>query len=101
MNSGIEYAARKAFERAGDTGERKWDECGDDIKDVWRTYVREVANDLDAADSEGTPKGPYQTLADSDGWFVQDVRKLGRMVFSGSELQCNDVRDVLNRGEIR
>ena len=50
---------------------------------------------------QDAPKEPYETLLDSEGWFVRDRRKLGRMVFSGTELQCNDVRDVLNRGETR
>ena len=54
-------------------------------------------NELLKAHPENAPGGPYETVADSDGWFVQDRRKLGERRFSGSELQCNDVRDVLNR----
>ena len=56
----IEYAARKAFERAGDTGNLKWDDQSEIVKNVWRTYVKEVAHDLAEKMSHDKQRGLYE-----------------------------------------
>jgi hypothetical protein len=55
----IEYCARRAFGRAGETT-ASWERQSEVVKEVWRGYVREVLDDIAAYRAQFTQETDHE-----------------------------------------